>query len=88
MTFGSAHNEEEVPGYLRSVRHGGDPDPAVVVEFQRRYREELSAPDKQPLLQELAARARQGTVTFVYAAKDPRRNSAVLLRQYLEEHGG
>jgi protoporphyrin/coproporphyrin ferrochelatase len=38
MTFGSAQNEEEVPGYLRSVRHGGDPDPAVVVEFQRRYR--------------------------------------------------
>jgi protoporphyrin/coproporphyrin ferrochelatase len=37
MTFGSAQTAEEVPGYLRSVRGGGDPDPAVVAEFQRRY---------------------------------------------------
>lgn len=37
MTFGSAQNAEEVPDYLRSVRDGGDPDPAVVAEFQRRY---------------------------------------------------
>jgi protoporphyrin/coproporphyrin ferrochelatase len=37
MTFGSAQNAEEVPAYLRSVRGGGDPDPAVVAEFQRRY---------------------------------------------------
>src|SRR5215831_470216 len=37
MTFGSAQNVEEVPTYLRSVRGGGDPDPAVVAEFQRRY---------------------------------------------------
>ena len=37
MTFGSAQNAGEVPDYLRSVRGGGDPDPAVVAEFQRRY---------------------------------------------------
>ena len=37
MTFGSAQNATEVPAYLRSVRYGGDPDPAVVAEFQRRY---------------------------------------------------
>jgi ferrochelatase len=37
MTFGSAQNAEEVPAYLRSVRGGGDPDPEVVAEFQRRY---------------------------------------------------
>lgn len=37
MTFGSAQTAGEVPDYLRSVRHGGDPDPAVVAEFQRRY---------------------------------------------------
>ena len=37
MTFGSAQNTREVPAYLRSVRGGGDPDPAVVAEFQRRY---------------------------------------------------
>jgi len=37
MTFGSAQTAEEVPDYLRSVRGGGDPDPEVVTEFQRRY---------------------------------------------------
>ena len=37
MTFGSAQTTEEVPGYLRSVRGGAEPDPAVVAEFQRRY---------------------------------------------------
>src|SRR5258708_36467898 len=37
MTFGSAQTAAEVPDYLRSVRRGGDPDPAVVAEFQRRY---------------------------------------------------
>jgi ferrochelatase len=37
MTFGSAQTAEEVPDYLRSVRGGGDPDPAVVAEFRRRY---------------------------------------------------
>ncbi len=37
MTFGSAQTADEVPDYLRSVRGGGDPDPEVVAEFQRRY---------------------------------------------------
>jgi protoporphyrin/coproporphyrin ferrochelatase len=37
MTFGSAQTADEVPDYLRSVRGGGDPDPVVVAEFQRRY---------------------------------------------------
>ncbi|MBO0708263.1 MAG: ferrochelatase [Candidatus Dormibacteraeota bacterium] len=38
MTFGSAQTADEVPAYLRSVRHGGEPDPDLVAEFQRRYR--------------------------------------------------
>src|SRR5262249_59881682 len=37
MTFGSAQTAGEVPDYLRSVRGGGDPDPAVLADFQRRY---------------------------------------------------
>lgn len=37
MTYGSAGNAAEVPGYLRSVRGGKDPDPALVAEFTRRY---------------------------------------------------
>ena len=38
LTFGSAVTAEQVPAYLRSLRDGGDPDPALVVEFQRRFR--------------------------------------------------
>jgi protoporphyrin/coproporphyrin ferrochelatase len=37
MTFGSAQDAGEVEDYLRSVRGGGEPDPAVVAEFRRRY---------------------------------------------------
>ena len=38
MTFGSAQTADEVPAYLRSVRRGGEPDPDLVAEFERRYR--------------------------------------------------
>jgi protoporphyrin/coproporphyrin ferrochelatase len=38
MTFGSAQTAGDVSAYLRSVRRGGDPDPELVAEFQRRYR--------------------------------------------------
>lgn len=37
LTFGSAQTAAEVPAYMRSVRHGGEPDPDLVKEFQRRY---------------------------------------------------
>jgi uroporphyrinogen decarboxylase len=38
MTYGSAVTADDVPGYLRSVYRGKDPDPELVAEFQRRYR--------------------------------------------------
>ncbi len=54
-------------------------------EFRERYLEELRAPGRQTELEDLAARARRGTVTFVYAASDPEHNSAMVLRDYLQE---
>jgi uncharacterized protein YeaO (DUF488 family) len=58
-------------------------DPAKWGEFRRRYREELQAqPDRIELLRGLA---RSGRVTFVYAARDTERNSAVLLREVVRE---
>ncbi len=60
-------------------------DPARWAEFRRRYREELRAPEKQALLRRLAAAARAGPVTLVYAARDTEHNSAVLLKEVLEE---
>ena len=57
-------------------------DPAKWDEFQRRYRAELDAnPDGwQSLLHAVHA----GTVTLVYGAKDTERNSAAVLKAFLE----
>jgi uncharacterized protein YeaO (DUF488 family) len=60
-------------------------DPAKWEEFRARYRAELLAPEKRPLLAELAERARQGTVTILYAAREERYNNAQVLREVLEE---
>ncbi len=58
-------------------------DPAKWEEFQRRYLRELDAhPDAcRPLLEA----ARRGTLTLIYSARDPGRNSAIILRAYLEK---
>jgi len=53
-------------------------------EFRRRYREELSATEKQTALQALAERARREAVTLVFAAADPDRNNAVVLKEVLD----
>jgi len=58
-------------------------DPTRWPEFQRRYRAELLANPAawQPLL----AAARRGVVTLLFSARDTERNSAVVLRAFLEE---
>ncbi len=51
-------------------------------EFQRRYFEEL---DRRPaLIEELLERARHGTLTLLFAARDQAHNNAVALKNYLE----
>ncbi|MCC6223326.1 MAG: DUF488 family protein [Thermoleophilia bacterium] len=58
-------------------------DPARFDEFRRRYRVELAAhADK---VRELRARARRGTLTLVYAARDTEHNDAVVLAELLRE---
>ena len=54
-------------------------DPARFEEFQRRYTEELASQSKK--LREL--RAREGTLTLVYAARDTEHNDAVVLAELL-----
>jgi uncharacterized protein YeaO (DUF488 family) len=56
-------------------------DPARFEEFQRRYIEELSSQAQK--LRELRARAREGTLTLVYAARDTEHNDAVVLAKIL-----
>jgi uncharacterized protein YeaO (DUF488 family) len=59
-------------------------DPARWDEFRRRYRAELR--QKADTVEELRRECRGKTVTFVYAARDEGRNSALVLKDYLEHH--
>ena len=63
--------------------YGHEPDKWP--EFKKRYRLELKTltAETKAILDALA----QGTVTFVYAARDTERNSAVVLKSFLEEVG-
>jgi len=58
-------------------------DPAKWTEFQKRYRAELKANPEvwQPLLKA----AKRGNVTLLYSARDTEHNSALLLKEFLEE---
>jgi uncharacterized protein YeaO (DUF488 family) len=52
-------------------------------EFRRRYRNELrNHPDELALLRRLSA---EGRVTFVYGAHDEQHNSALVLREVVED---
>lgn len=60
-------------------------DPQHWEEFQQRYVKELEDPQKAPQIKILLERARQGIATLVFAAKDTKKNNAVVLKQYLEQ---
>ena len=57
-------------------------DPEKWDEFRKRYRAELAKVGD--LLVLLKHRTTEGPVTFVYAAHDEERNSAVVLKNYLD----
>lgn len=63
-------------------------DPERWTEFRRRYLQELDDPGKQPLLESLADRARHGTVTLIYSARDTEHNQAVVLKEALDRRVG
>ena len=56
-------------------------EPARFAQFRRRYTEELAAQETK--LRELRRRAREGTVTLVYGARDTEHNDAVVLAEIL-----
>ena len=56
-------------------------EPSRFDEFRRRYTAELRS--KRPQLTELRQRARQGTLTLVYSARDTDHNDAVVLAEIL-----
>ncbi len=59
-------------------------DVAKWAEFQKRYRKELAA--NPEALAPLLLAAKKGNVTLLYAAHDAEHNSAILLRDVLQEH--
>ena len=60
-------------------------DPDKWEDFRRRYREELGEANKKELLGRLAGKAREHTITLVYAARDEKCNQAVVIKELLEE---
>ncbi len=56
-------------------------EPERFAEFRRRYAAELAAQGDK--LEELRERARRGTLTLVYAARDTEHNDAVVLADIL-----
>ena len=67
------------------LRRWYEHDPAKWDEFRLRYKKELSAPEQQRLLADLAERALTGTVTLVYASKAGDISNAAALQQFLED---
>ena len=63
------------------LRHWFGHDPRRFEEFRRRYIEELR--DERPRLAALRRRARDGTLTLVYSARDTEHNDAVVLAEIL-----
>jgi uncharacterized protein YeaO (DUF488 family) len=59
-------------------------DPARWVDFVKRYRRELASSEAAPHLAHLRQLSRQGTLTLIYAAREDKHNSAVVLRDVLE----
>ncbi len=66
------------------LRKWYDHDPEKWPEFKKRYRKELNANSEE--VDRLSEMCKGAAVTFVYAAKDEARNSAVVLKAYIEKH--
>jgi uncharacterized protein YeaO (DUF488 family) len=56
-------------------------DPAKWQEFKEKYKQELEG--KGEVLEKLINDTKQGTVTFLYSAKDTEHNNAVVLKEFL-----
>jgi uncharacterized protein YeaO (DUF488 family) len=56
-------------------------EPSRFEEFRRRYKDELR--HKRSRIAELRVRARKGTLTLVYSARDAEHNDAVVLGEVL-----
>ena len=58
-------------------------DPDKWDEFSRRYQKELSG--KEDLIKLLKRKAKAGTITLIYAARDEEHNGALVLKRFLQK---
>jgi uncharacterized protein YeaO (DUF488 family) len=58
-------------------------DPEKWNEFRQRYQEELKQKDE--LIKRLKRKAKAGTITLIYAARDEEHNGALVLKQFLQK---
>ncbi|CAM3599152.1 DUF488 domain-containing protein [Marinicrinis lubricantis] len=62
-------------------------DPAQFDAFKEKYKRELQQDaGKLELLKQLREWEREDILTFVYSAKDPHNNQAILLKQWIENN--
>lgn len=54
-------------------------------EFKKKYKKELHRKEAKEEIHELAKRAKEGTVTLLYGAKDEKINHAVVLKEVIEK---
>ena len=84
---GLTRDEAELDGWEKELtpstelRQWFGHEPRRFEEFRRRYIEELR--EKRPQLAALRRRARDGTLTLVYAARDTEHNHAIVLAEVL-----
>jgi uncharacterized protein YeaO (DUF488 family) len=72
---------EQELGPSTELREWFEHDPSRFQEFRRRYIEQLRG--RRLRLTELRRRARMGTLTLVYSARDTEHNDAVVLAEVL-----
>jgi uncharacterized protein YeaO (DUF488 family) len=65
------------------LRRWYDHVPERFEEFRSRYRDELA--DKRGRIEELRRRAREGTLTIVYAARDREHSNAAVLAELVRD---
>ncbi|MBP8117197.1 MAG: DUF488 domain-containing protein [Nitrospira sp.] len=63
-------------------------NPAKWMEFQARYRKELSLPAQKSAVEDLARLAHAQTITLLYGASDTEHNQAVVLKHCIENAKG
>ena len=64
------------------LRKWFDHDPKKWQRFRGRYETEIRR--KEDLIKVLEQKAREGTITLIYAARDEKHNEALVLKQFLE----